>query len=112
MSVAVQKEIKLEGRKRERRDREEDKKSRKEAKQRRERERLIQKRREIERTWKFELLRATASVVQRNAVVFETAGQCGSIGRKGYTKRRTRQAWEGREYYEPSTTLNVLKFHR
>jgi hypothetical protein len=59
----------------------------------------------IERTWKLEFLRATASVEQRNAPVpFETAGQSGSIARKGYTPGKTRHAWTGRAHHESSAT--------
>ncbi len=71
------------------------------------RERGILTRREIERTWKHELLRDTASVEQRNTAVLSTVGQCGSVGRKGYTDGLIRRTWAGRAHHKSSATIQA-----
>ena len=67
MNATIEHEIKLEASRGEGRHTEGEKKSRQGTNTRR--ERVKSKLREIERTWKLELLRAAASVEQRNATL-------------------------------------------
>jgi len=71
MNATIEHEIKLEASRGEGRHREGDKKSRRDKGQTREESagNTKNKLRDIERTWKLELLRAAASVEQRNAAV-------------------------------------------
>ena len=71
MKATIEHEIKLEASRGEGRHREGDKKSRRDKGQTREESagNTKNKLRDIERTWKLELLRAAASVEQRNAAV-------------------------------------------
>ena len=71
MNATIEHEIKLEASRGEEKHREGDKKSRQDKGHTREESagNTKNKLRDIERTWKLELLRATASVEQRNAAV-------------------------------------------